>query len=142
MTKQKNYDFDKNQHAVYSLSYHLVVCVKYRKKVLIDKLIINDLKEQIYKISELYDVRINEMETDEDHIHILFSAKPQTDLIKYIQYIKGSTSRKLRELHKEKLHKDLWGDNFWSRSYCLITTGQVTLEAVKKYIQNQGFSKK
>ena len=76
-------------------------------------------------------------ETDIDHIHILLKCKPQTDLIKYINSLKGVTSRLLRQEFTE-LKKILWGEHFWSPSYCLITTGQVTLDKLKKYVESQG----
>ncbi|NBG89717.1 transposase, partial [Isachenkonia alkalipeptolytica] len=32
----------------------------------------------------------------------------------------------------------LWKDHFWSRSYCLLTTGGAPLEVIKNYIESQG----
>lgn len=134
MTK---YKWDKNNHSVFALHYHLIICVKYRQKAFGEKNIINRLKEITKNISEKFDVIITNQETDIDHIHILFKCKPQTDLIKYINSLKGVTSRLLRQEFPE-LKKILWGDSFWSNSYCLITTGQVTLDILKKYVQSQG----
>ena len=95
------------------------------------------LKELTENISEKFDVQITNQEVDKDHIHILFKCKPQTDLIKYINSLKGATSRVLRN-EFPKLKSILWGDSFWSNSYCLITTGQVSLDKLVKYVQSQG----
>jgi len=133
----KRYSFDKNAHSVYTLNYHLVQCIKYRKKVLDNDKIINELKERTKKIASTYEITIQSMETDQDHIHILFTAKPQTDLIKFINNWKSATSKALRNRFPE-IKKKLWKGVFWSRSYCLITTGQTTLDQVKKYVENQG----
>ena len=131
------YKWDKNKHAVYALHYHLIICVKYRQKAFTTEKIIDRLKQIIEDISTKFDVIIINQETDIDHIHILLKCKPQTELIKYINSLKGVTSRLLRQEFPE-LKKILCGDHFWSPSYCLITTGQVTLDKLKKYVESQG----
>lgn len=132
------YSFDKNAHSVYALTYHFVQCIKYRKKVLDFPEIIDELKFRTQKISESYEIEILAIETDLDHIHILFKAKPQTNLITFITNWKSATSKVLRNRFREQLANKLWNNVFWSDSYCLITTGQVTLEQVKKYVEMQG----
>lgn len=131
------YKFDRNAHSVYALYYHLVQCIKYRRKVLNSNEIINELKEKTIKLANKYEIIIESIETDLDHIHILFKAKPQTDLIKFINNWKSSTSKSLRNKYPQ-IKKKLWKNNFWSNSYCLISTGQTTLEQIKKYVDNQG----
>ncbi len=86
------YQFDKSAHSAYSLNYHLVFCVKYRRKVLTDD-ISNMLKDIIIGISKDFHVTIIEQETDKDHIHILFKSKLTLNMIKYINHIKGTSSR-------------------------------------------------
>lgn len=100
--------------------------------------IIDELKSRTYNIADIYGIEIVAMETDLDHIHILFKAKPQTDLLKFINNWKSATSKALQNKFKKKISHKLWGNKFWSGSYCLITTGQVTLEQVKKYVESQG----
>ena len=134
----KKYKFDKNAHSVYTLNYHLVQCIKYRKKVLSYPKIIDELKQRTKRIAEIYDITIISMETDLDHIHILFKAKPQTDLIKLINNWKSATAKSLRKTFERELKNKLWGSSFWSKGYCLITTGQTTLDQIKKYVENQG----
>lgn len=131
------YDFDKNAHSVYTLNYHLIQCIKYRRKVLNTDEIINELKERTIKITQSYDIKITTIETDLDHVHILFTAKPQTHLIKFINNWKSATSKVLRNKFP-KIKTKLWDNVFWSGSYCLITTGQTTLSQLKKYVENQG----
>ena len=132
------YDFDKNAHSVYTLNYHLVQCIKYRKKVLTTPEIIDVLKSRTQSIAEGYGIEILSMETDLDHVHILFKAKPQTDLLKFINNWKSATSKVLRNRFGDGFKDRLWRNKFWSDSYCLITTGQTTLEQVRKYVENQG----
>lgn len=129
---------DKNAHSVYSLNYHLIQCIKYRRKVLTFPEIIEELKQRTYKIAESYEIKITAIETDLDHIHILFTTKPQTPLIKFINNWKSATSKVLRRKFHDKIKNKLWRDTFWNGSYCLLTTGQVTLDRIKEYIERQG----
>lgn len=132
------YDFDKNSHSVYTLNYHLVQCIKYRRKVLDSQEIIEELKSRTHKIADVYGIDILSMETDLDHVHILFKAKPQTDLIKFINNWKSATSKAIQNRFGDSFKDRLWKNKFWSDSYCLITTGQTTLEQVRKYVEGQG----
>lgn len=131
------YKLDKNCNSVFSLFYHFITVVKYRKKVFIREDIITDLKSITEKVAEDFDVEIVEQECGEDHIHILFRAKPTLDIPKFINLLKGRTSRELRKNYKEFLKDKLWGDSFWSPSYFLATTGNVTIDILKEYIENQ-----
>jgi putative transposase len=131
------YKFDKNSHSVYSLNYHLVQCIKYRKKIFDFNEIIEELKQRTHNIANSYGCEIISMETDLDHVHVLFKAKPQTDLLKFINNWKSATAKVLKRKFYNKIKNRLWGDKFWSDSYCLITTGQTTLEQVKQYVENQ-----
>jgi putative transposase len=131
------YKVNKSCNAVFSLCYHLITIVKYRKKVFIKEDIILDLKSIIEKISNNFDVEIIEQECGVDHLHLLFRAKPTLDITKYINILKGHSSRKIREKYKDFLKDKLWGDSFWSPSYFLATTGNVTIDILKDYIENQ-----
>lgn len=135
------YKLDKSSHSVYSLNYHFIQCIKYRRNILDTKEIIDELKQRTKKIAEVYDVEIINMETDKNHIHILFKNKPQSDLVKFINNWKSATAKVLRNKFPE-IKKKLWKNVVWSPSYCLITTGQVTLDQIKKYVESQGKPKK
>ena len=130
------YQLDRSSHSVYSLNYHLIFCTKYRRNVLTEK-ISDRLKNIITDISKDFYTDIIEQETDKDHIHILFKSKPILDVTKFIKSIKGVTSRLLfKEFPEIKLK--LWKGHLWSTSYCLLTTGQTTLDILKRYVENQG----
>lgn len=131
------YKFDKGHSSVYTLNYHLIICIKYRRKIFDNEDIKNEIKERIKRIAENFGVTIINQECDLDHTHILFKAIPQTNLTKFINSLKGGTSNAIRHRFPE-VKKKLWKDVFWSKSYCLITTGQVTLDQLKKYVESQG----
>lgn len=131
------YHLDHGAHSVYSLQYHLVMVVKYRRQVLKNDDIIDLLKQKIHEISETFDVEILNQECDYDHIRVLFRSKPTLDMPRYINTIKTISSREIRRNFPE-VKTELWGDSFWAPSYFLATTGEVTLDALKKYVEGQG----
>ena len=127
---------DSNNHSVFSLNYHLILVIKYRRKVLNDD-ISNRLKEIFEYISPNYNITLEEWEHDKDHIHVLFKAHPKSELSKFINAYKSASSRLIKK-EFSNMKKFLWKEYFWSRSYCLITTGGATIKKKKKYIENQG----
>jgi len=131
------YKLDRRSHSVYSLHYYFVQCVKYRRKALTNPLIVDFLKTKIHNISETFDVEVLNIECDKDHFRLLFTAKPSLDIPKYINTIKTITSREIRKNFPE-VKTMLWKDMFWSRSYFIASTGQVTLDVLKEYVENQG----
>lgn len=129
-------ELDNNNHSVFSLNYHLILVVKYRRKV-IDDAISNYLRDIFERISPTYNITIVEWNHDIDHIHILFKAEPNSELSKFINAYKSASSRLIKKEFPQIKNK-LWKEFFWSRSFCLITTGGVNIEIIKKYIQSQG----
>lgn len=127
---------DNNNHSVFALNYHLVLVIKYRRKV-IDDTISNRLKEIFEYISEKYNISIIEWNHDIDHVHILFKGEPNSELSKFINAYKSASSRLIKKEFPD-IRKKLWKEYFWSRSFCLITTGGANIETIKKYIQSQG----
>lgn len=129
-------DMDRNQHSVYLLYYHLIMVVKYRRKV-IDDAISEQAKDLFVKIGENYGLVLEEWNHDIDHVHVMFRAKPQTELSKFINAYKSASSRLIKKEHPE-IREKLWKEAFWSQSYCLLTTGGATIDVIRKYIETQG----
>lgn len=75
--------------------------------------------------------------TIKDHVHILFRGQPNSEISKFINAYKSASSRLIKKEYPE-IKKHLWKDMFWSQSYCLISTGGVTVDIIKEYIQTQG----
>ena len=87
---------DSNAHSVFSLNYHLVLVVKYRRKVINDE-ISNRAKEIFEYISPKYNITLQEWNHDIDHVHILFKAHPNTEISKFINAYKSASSRLLKK---------------------------------------------
>ncbi|PWI23396.1 IS200/IS605 family transposase [Kurthia zopfii] len=127
---------DTNKHSVFQLYYHLIFVTKYRRKVIDDE-ISEFAKSTFERIAESYHITLEEWNHDQDHVHILFKAHPKTELSKFINSYKSASSRLIkRDYPRVKEH--LWKEMFWSKSFCLLTTGGAPIEVIKKYIEEQG----
>lgn len=129
-------ELDRNQHSVYLLNYHLVMVIKCRRKVINDE-ISEYLKRQFIRVGEFYGVTLQEWNHDVDHVHVLFRATPHTEIAKFLNAYKSSSSRMVKKKFPE-IKQYLWKSAFWTQSYCLISTGGAPLEVIKEYIENQG----
>lgn len=116
------YELDKGAHSVYSLYYHLIFVVKYRRKVITPE--IDDfIKQKIREISYTFDVKILSTETDKDHVHILLNATPRLDIPKYINTLKTITSREIWRRFQE-VKEQLWNNVFGLRHIFLQHPGR------------------
>ncbi|MES5953741.1 IS200/IS605 family transposase [Bacillus fungorum] len=129
---------DSNNHSVFLLYYQLVLVVKYRRNVFDDDMS-DYAKDMFVRLSENYNITLVEWNHDVDHVHILFKAHPNTEMTKFINAYKSASSRLIKRDFPH-VRKKLWKEMFWSRSFCLITTGGSPIDVVKKYIENQGKS--
>ena len=127
---------DNNNHSVFTLNYHLILVTKYRRKV-IDDVISSRLREIFDYIAPNYNIFVEEWNDDEDHIHILFKAHPNSELSKFINAYKSASSRLIKKEFPSVKEK-LWKEYFWSRSFCLITCGGANIDTIREYIRKQG----
>ena len=129
-------NLDTNRHSVFKLYYHLILVIKYRRKV-IDDDISETLKRYFLNIEEDFQIKLEEWNHDIDHVHILFTAEPTTNLSKFINAYKSASSRMIKNAFPQIRNK-LWEEAFWSKSYCLLTSGGVAIEIIREYIKSQG----
>ena len=134
---RKNKNYFTSHHLVFKCCYHVILCPKYRKNILVNQ-VSDRLKEICFEVAKEHDFIIEKIETDKNHIHMLVACNPRYGVMKCVQLIKSITAYKLfKEFpYIKKCH--LWGGKFWSRSTFVATVGSVSLETVKKYIENQG----
>ena len=122
---------DSNAHSVFALHYHLIMTTKYRRRVFND--VISDRAKEIFlHIARSYNISLQEWNHDVDHIHILFSAHPNSCLTKFINAYKSASSRLLKKEFPE-IREKLWKEAFWSQSFCLISTGAVSYTHLDVY---------
>ena len=127
---------ESNNHSVFKLHYHLIMVIKYRREV-IDDLVSARLKEIFVYLAPKYNIRVEEWNHGKDHIHVLFTAQPNSELSKFINAYKSASSRLIKK-EFPSIRNSLWEEMFWSKSFCLLTTGGVTVDIIKQYIQSQG----
>ena len=84
---------DNNNHSVFLMHYHLILVVKYRRKVVNDEISAR-LREIFENIANNYNITVEEWNHDEDHVHILFRGHPNTALSKFINAYKSASSRR------------------------------------------------
>ena len=128
---------DTNNHSVFLLHYHLIMCVKYRNKVIDDEISIR-LKEIFVRIAPTYNITLEEWNHDIDHVHILFRGQPNTEISKFINAYKSASSRIIKK-EFPVIRKSLWKEMFWSQSFCLLTTGRATVDIYSARINQDGF---
>jgi len=131
INNKKEYHSDK--HFIYSCMYHVIFCPKYRRSVLTER-ISNRLNELILEKQDEYKYQVIELEILTDHVHIILDVNPKIGIYAVVSKIKGYTSRILREEFPELKSKL---PTLWTNSRFISSVGTVSLETVKKYIENQ-----
>ena len=119
--------------AVYNLGYHIIWCPKYRRKLLIDEVAIR-LKELLYQKANELGLAIEICEIMPDHVHLFIKASPVDSPHFIVQQLKGYTSRILRS---EFSHLKTRVPTLWTRSYYTESVGHISVDTVKKYIEDQ-----
>ena len=125
--------YQKTRSSTYACEYHIIWCTKYRRKVLSAE-IQTRFKELVLESQEKYGYVVRAIETMTDPVHLLISIPPTEAVGILIGRIKGMTAKVLRE---EFPHLQSRLPNLWTRSYFVASTGGVTLNALKQYVENQ-----
>lgn len=122
-----------SEHLIYSCQYHVIFCPKYRRKVLISPYDAR-LKEIFLKTAEQYGFEIPQMEIMSDHVHLIIDCNPRFGVLECVKKLKGASSRIMRKEFPALKTKI---PCMWTRSAFISSVGTVSLETVKKYIENQ-----
>ncbi len=129
-------NYRKTAHSVYDIKYHLVWITKYRKPVLRGQVGLR-LRELVRQVCASQDVYIMSGSVQADHVHLLVSVPPHLAVSELMRRIKGRSSRKLLQEFDE-LSRQFWGRHLWARGYFAASSGNVTDEVIKQYIESQG----
>ena len=129
-----NIDISSLAHTKYNCKYHVVFAPKYRRQIIYGK-IKKDIGIMLRKLCEYKGVEIIEAEACPDHIHMLLSIPPKFSVAQILGYLKGKSTLMIYDRHPELQSK--WDKAFWARGYYVETIGNITEEAVQKYIREQ-----
>ena len=122
-------------HTIFKIHLHLVWITKYRKKILEGDVAIR-VRDVIREICCSENVEIIKGHVSRDHVHLFVSIPPQVCISRLVQRLKGKSSHKL--LHEfDRLQKLYWWRHFWARGYFCCSSGDITDEMIKEYIENQ-----
>ena len=127
--------YKSGSHTRYDIKYHIVWITKYRKPIMVGP-VAERLRELIRQISQQNEVTIIKGHISKDHVHLLVSSSPSLAVSRLVQKLKGATSHKLFQEFAH-LRQQYWGQHLWARGYFVATTGTVTDEIIKEYIENQ-----
>ena len=118
---------------VYCCRYHIIFCPKYRRKVLREP-IAERFKQIVMSMQEEQNFYVLGMEVMPDHVHMLLDIDPTIGVNVVIARIKGKTAHILNREFPELTRKL---PTLWTRSKFIATVGSVSLDVVKKYIEEQ-----
>jgi putative transposase len=77
---------------------------------------------------EKWECSLKEFGLEGDHVHLLLSCHPSMNMRVFINNLKTVSSRMIRKEFDYEIRKKLWGKNFWTRAYCLLTMGGANIE--------------
>ena len=126
-------------HSVFEIHLHLVWTTKYRKRILAGEVGLR-VRELVREVSRQHEVTILRGHVSSDHVHLLVSIPPQVTISRLVQWLKGRSSHHLLAEFAH-LRKAFWGRHVWARGYFCCSSGNVTDEVIKKYIEEQGEEK-
>ena len=107
---------------------------KIQEKVLYGKLR-NDIREIITISCKYKDVEIIDGAVCTDHIYLSVAIPPKISISGFMGYLKGKSTLMVYDRHPEQQSK--WDKSFRARGYYVSTIGNITEDAIKKYIQEQ-----
>ena len=125
----------RSSHAIHRLTYHIVFIPKYRKHILRGK-VCQRLSELVYECCIANKWFLHEFQILDDHVHIMLQIPPNISVSKTVMYLKGGTSRIIRQEFPE-LKVFLWGDSLWQDGYFAETSGKIDEKKLRAYIQKQ-----
>jgi len=122
-------------HTVFEIHLHLVWVTKYRKPVMRGEVGVR-VRELIRQVCREQEVEILKGHVSKDHVHLFVSIPPHVTISRLVQRLKGRSSYKLlgEFAHLRKMY---WGRHVWARGYFCCSSGNVTDEVVKQYIEDQ-----
>lgn len=138
---QYNYSVKKKPYVhartcVYNLNYHIVWCVKYRRKVLTDE-VAHFLEDDIRTIAKEKGFTVISTKVgDGDHVHVFVSVPPKYSITTVVSCLKGITGRHLF-IQFPQIREKLWRGHLWNGSYFAESIGSTSEENVIKYIERQ-----
>jgi putative transposase len=128
--------FFRSSHSVFDCQYHLVWATKYRKRVLTLPHEREFCAEVLRRIAHEYGMKIEDLEVDQDHVHLSILIPPQRSVGRAVAILKSVSARQCFKRFSY-LKRKLWAGELWGDGYFVRTMGEgVTAAIVRRYIEN------
>jgi len=127
--------FRKLSQTIWHCQYHITWTPKYRYRILTGE-IGKDVENCIRAFSEQSSCEVIELNVQVDHVHLIAMVPPKISISDYLGIIKGRTAIRILNKYKKLRHKPYWGNQFWSRGYCVDTVG-LDSEKIRRYVKYQ-----
>ncbi len=127
---------NKGSHSIYSIHLHLVLVTKYRRKI-ITAAMIERMAEIFQNICKKKKSSMLQFDGESDHVHLLIDLHPDNNISQLVASLKSASSRIIRKEFKSEIDKTYSKPVFWSGSYYIASCGGVTIERLRKYIDEQ-----
>lgn len=121
-------------HTKWKCQYHIVFIPKYRRKVLYGQ-VKADVREILRQLCSYKNIKIIKGAVCADHVHLCVSIPPKISVSEFVGYLKGKSALMIFDKHPNQGTR--WNRSFWARGYYVTTVGNLTEEAIKKYIEEQ-----
>jgi REP-associated tyrosine transposase len=114
----------------------LVFIPKYRREVISER-VFATLRAAWEQVCTDFGCELRETGWETDHVHLLVGYPPKVALSRLVNSLKGVSARRLRAANLPEVRNKLWGEHFWSPSYCAVSCGGAPLETVRRYVDKQ-----
>jgi putative transposase len=114
----------------------LVFVPKYRRAVITER-VFTVLQLAWEQVCAGFECELRETGWESDHVHLLVAYPPKVALSRLVNSLKGVSARRVRAANLREVRNKLWGERFWSPSYCAVSCGGAPLDIVKRYIEQQ-----
>jgi putative transposase len=123
--------------SIYKLTAHLVLVTKYRRQAINQEILVR--LEQIFQETlKKWKCSLVEFNGEGDHVHLLIEYKPDIALSKLIANLKTVSSRLIRKEFPDLSARYFYNKpHFWTGAYFVASCGGVTIDQLKKYVENQ-----
>jgi putative transposase len=125
------------RHCKYQSGHHFVWIPFKRRRIFKNSEIIEATKKYVIEAIENNGMELIAIEVDKtlmDHIHVFVSIPPRLSASEAVNVMKGYSSRRLR-MEFPQLKSLNEKSQLWARSYYWGTTGNVSAQTVKRYIE-------
>jgi putative transposase len=125
-------EYKHDSHRVHLVLYHLIWCPKRRKAVLTGGVAIR-LDQILREVAASHGWDIEHLAIQPDHLHLFIRGDSLISAHEMVRLFKGRSSHDLRKEYPLLLRLP----SLWTRSYFCATAGNVSADAIERYIEAQ-----